>query len=248
MNPTALVTGGSKALGFAIASKLCENGYDVAISGVSQKSLVTEALDKLSSAGTKVIYCQGDIGYEKDRGRIVSKLKNDFGRLNLLVNNTEIGPIEKMDPLKASQENFDRLMRINLKGPYFLTQDLTNWMVEQKQKQDSFEATVINIGSILATVVSCNHGDYCISKAGLAMHNKVWAVRLAKYGIPVYEIRPGVTKTEMSSTVIDTHDTLIGEELPGNVAKTVLSLARGDFSYSTGEVILIDNGLKMSRL
>jgi 3-oxoacyl-[acyl-carrier protein] reductase len=256
MNPTALITGGSRGIGFAISLKLCENGYDVAINGVRPESSVTEAMEELRSAGTQVIYCQGDIGSEEDRGRIVSKLKTEYGRLNLLVNNAGVAPKERLDPLKASRESFDRLMRINLKGPYFLTQALAGWMVEQKQQQDSFEATIINIGSISATVVSFNRGDYCISKAGLAMHSKVWAVRLAEYGIPVYEVRPGVIKTDMTSAVTDKYDKLIGEGLtvqprwgyPEDVARAALSLARGDFPYSTGEVIMVDGGLTIPRL
>lgn len=256
MNPTALITGGSRGIGFAIARKLCENGYDVAINGVRPESSVTEAMEELRAAGTQVIYCQGDIGSEEDRARIVTKLKTGFGRLNLLVNNAGVAPKERMDPLKASQESFDRLLRINLKGPYFLTQALANWMVEQKQQQVSFEATIINIGSISATVVSYNRGDYCISKAGLAMHSKVWAVRLAEYGIPVYEVRPGVIKTDMTSAVTDKYDKLIGEGLtvqprwgfPEDVARAALSLARGDFPYSTGEVIMVDGGLTIPRL
>ena len=256
MNPTALITGGSRGIGFAIARKLCEHGYDVAINGVRPESSVTEAMEKLRSAGTQVIYCQGDIGSEEDRTRIVTELKTGFGRLNLLVNNAGVAPKERLDPLKASQESFDRLMRINLKGPYFLTQALAGWMVEQKQQQDSFEATIINIGSISATVVSFNRGDYCISKAGLAMHSKIWAVRLAEYGIPVYEVRPGVIKTDMTSAVTDKYDKLIGEGLtvqprwgyPEDVARAALSLARGDFPYSTGEVIMVDGGLTIPRL
>ncbi len=256
MNPTALITGGSRGIGFAIARKLCENGYDVAINGVRPESSVTEALEELRSAGTQVIYCQGDIGSEEDRDHIVTKLKTEFGRLNLLVNNAGVAPKERLDPLQASQESFDRMIRINLKGPYFLTQALANWMVEQKQKHYSFEATIINIGSISATVVSYNRGDYCISKAGLAMHSKVWAVRLAEYGIPVYEVRPGVIKTDMTSAVTDKYDKLIGEGLtvqprwgyPEDVARAALSLARGDFPYSTGEVIMVDGGLTIPRL
>jgi 3-oxoacyl-[acyl-carrier protein] reductase len=256
MNPAALVTGGSRGIGLAIAKKLCNQGYDVAINGVRGEESVKEVLKELQSIGTRVIYCQGDIGSESDRGRMVRKLKTEFGRLNVLVNNAGVAPKERLDPLNATTESFDRLMRINLKGPYFLTQAIAGWMVEQKKEKDSFEAIIVNIGSISATVVSENRGDYCISKAGLAMHNLVWAVRLAEYGIPVYEVRPGVIRTDMTSAVTEKYDKLIAEGLtiqprwgtPEDVGKAVLSLVKGDFPYSSGEVIMVDGGLTIPRL
>lgn len=256
MNPAALVTGGSRGIGLAISQQLCENGYDVAINGVRDESRVTETLIDLRSYGTKVIYCQGDISSEDDRGRIVKKLQTEFGRLNVLVNNAGVAPKERLDPLNATIESFDRLMRINLKGPYFLTQAIANWMVDQKQNDNSFSGTIVTIGSISATVVSHNRGDYCMSKAALAMHSRVWAVRMAEYGIPVYEIRPGVIQTDMTSGVTDKYDKLIDEGLtvqprwgmPEDVGKAVFSLVKGDFPYSTGEVFMVDGGLTIPRL
>lgn len=256
MNPAALVTGGSRGIGLAIAQLLCENGYDVAINGVREESRVTETLKDLKSHGTEVIYCQGDIGSDDDRDSIVKKLQSKFGRLNVLVNNAGVAPNERLDPLKATAESFDRLMRINLKGPYFLTQAIANWMVDQKQNDNSFTGTIVTIGSISATVVSHNRGDYCMSKAALAMHSRVWAVRMAEYGIPVYEVRPGVIHTDMTSGVTDKYDKLIDEGLtiqprwgmPKDVGKAVLSLVNGDFPYSTGEVFMVDGGLTIPRL
>ncbi|MEX0646861.1 MAG: 3-ketoacyl-ACP reductase [Balneolaceae bacterium] len=256
MNPVALITGGSRGIGLAIARKLCENGYDVAINGVREESAVTKVLEELNSTGSKAIYCRGDIGSEEDRKRIVEDVKSAFGRLNVLVNNAGVAPKDRLDPLQATNESFERVMRINLEGPYFLTQAVANWMVEQKQKKDSFTAVIVNIGSISATVVSPNRGDYCMSKAGLAMHSKIWAVRLAEYGIPVFEVRPGVIKTDMTSAVTDKYDKLIGEGLtvqpkwgyPEDVAKATFSLVSGDFPYSTGEVFMVDGGLTIPRL
>lgn len=256
MNPTALVTGGSRGIGLAIAQKLCNSGYDVAINGVRDEKSIQEVLGDLRSLGTKVIYCRGDIGSDSDRDGIVQKLKTEFGRLNVLVNNAGVAPNQRMDPLKATSESFDRLIRINLKGPYFLTQAIAGWMVDQKKATNDFEGSIINIGSISATVVSPDRGDYCISKAGLAMHNLVWAVRLAEFGIPVYEVRPGVIRTDMTSAVTDKYDRLIAEGLtiqprwgtPDDVGKAVLSLVRGDFPYSSGEVIMVDGGLTINRL
>lgn len=256
MNRTALVTGGSRGIGLAIANKLCKNGYDVAINGVRDEETVSEVLEDLRAAGTHVIYCRGDIGSASDRGEIVDKLKTEFGSLNVLVNNAGVAPNERLDPLQATTESFDRLIRINLKGPYFLTQAIANWMVQQKKQQDTYTGTIVNIGSISATVVSANRGDYCISKAGLAMHSRVWAVRLAEYGIPVYEVRPGVIRTDMTSAVTEKYDKLIAEGLtiqprwgtPDDVGKAVLSLVSGDFPYSSGEVIMVDGGLTIPRL
>ncbi len=256
MNPTAFITGGSRGIGFAIAKKLSENGYDVAINGVRDESSVTDALEELRSTGSEAIYCQGDIGSEQDRERIVDELKSNFSRLNVLVNNAGVAPKERLDPLIATRESYQRVMRINLEGPYFLTQAVANWMVDQKKENDSFPATIVNIGSMSATVVSYNRGEYCISKAGLAMHSKIWAVRLAEFGIPVYEVRPGVIKTDMTSTVTDKYDKLISEGLtvqprwgyPEDVAKATLSLVEGDFPYSTGEVIMVDGGLTIPRM
>lgn len=256
MNPAALITGGSRGIGLAIARKLCKNGYDVAVNGVREESAVTQTLDELRSHETKVIYCQGDIGSAEDRQGIVDKLQSEFGRLNVLVNNAGVTSKERLDPLKATEESFDRLIRINLKGPYFLTQAIANWMAEQKEKQESYSGTIITIGSISATVVSENRGDYCMSKAGLAMHSRIWAVRMAEYGIPVYEVRPGVIRTDMTSAVTDKYDKLIAEGLtiqprwgtPEDIGKAVLSLVSGDFPYSTGEVIMVDGGLTVPRL
>ncbi len=256
MNPAAFVTGGSRGIGLAIAEKLCKQGYDVAINGVRGEESVQEVLEELRSSGTNVIYCQGDIGSDEDRAKIVEKLKREFGRLNVLVNNAGVAPKQRLDPLKASTESFDRLIRINLKGPYFLTQAIAGWMADQKKETADFEGSIINIGSISATVVSPDRGDYCISKAGLAMHNLVWAVRLAEFGIPVYEVRPGVIRTDMTSAVTEKYDKLIAEGLtvqprwgtPDDVGKAVLALVRGDFPYSSGEVIMVDGGLTINRL
>lgn len=256
MNPAALVTGGSRGIGLAIAKKLAENGYDIAINGVREEEKVTDVIEELRTSGTEVIYCQGDIGSTTDRAGIIDRLKSDFGKLNVLVNNAGVAPKERVDPLEATEESFERLMRINLQGPYFLTQSVANWMIQQKRSDSSFSGSIINIGSISATVISQKRGDYCISKAGLAMHSKIWAVRMADYGIPVYEVRPGIIQTDMTSGVVEKYNQLISEGLtvqprwgyPNDVGKAVLSLVKGDFPYSTGEVFMVDGGLTLPRL
>lgn len=256
MNPVALVTGGSRGIGLGISKKLCEDGYNLAFNGVRDEKQVQDVLKKLRSAGTDVIYCQGDISSRADRESIVSEIRSHFGQLNVLVNNVGVAPKERQDPLEATEQSFERVMRINLQGPYFLTQLVANWMVEQKKEDHSFSASIVNIGSISATIVSPNRGEYCMSKAGLAMHSKIWAVRLAEYDISVYEVRPGIIKTDMTSGVVEKYDKLIADGLtvqprwgyPEDVGKAVASLADGDFPYSTGEVIMVDGGLSVQRL
>lgn len=256
MNPVALVTGGSRGIGLAISKKLCKNGYDLAFNGVREESQVQDVLKKLRSTGAEVMYCQGDISSGSDRKSMVSKVRSHFGKLNVLVNNAGVAPKERKDPLEATEESFERVMRINLQGPYFLTQAVAQWMVEQKKEDESFTGSIINIGSISATIVSQNRGEYCLSKAGLAMHNKIWAVRLAEFDIPVFEVRPGIIRTDMTSGVTEKYDELIAGGLtvqrrwgyPEDVGKAVLSLVQGNFPYSTGEVIMVDGGLSLQRL
>jgi len=162
----------------------------------------------------------------------------------------------RADILEATEESYEWVMRINLQGPYFLTQAVANWMIEQQQGQDDFEGCIVNISSISATVASPSRGEYCISKAGVGMATKLWAVRLGEYGIPVYEIRPGVIQSDMTKTVKDKYDKLIGEGLmvqarwglPMDVGKAAAMLVRGDVAYSTGQVIMVDGGMTLQRL
>lgn len=256
MKPVALITGGSRGIGLGIAKKLAENGYNVAINGVRGADRVQDVLEELKSTGAEAVYCQGDISSGSDRDSVIAKVRSHFGRLNVLVNNAGVAPKERQDPLEATEESFERVIRINLQGPYFLTQSVARWMVEQKEDDDSFAGSIINIGSISATFVSPNRGEYCISKAGVAMHSKIWAVRLAEFDIPVFEVRPGIIKTDMTSAVEEKYDRLIAEGLtvqprwgyPEDVGKAVLSLVQRDFPYSTGEVIMVDGGISLQRL
>jgi 3-oxoacyl-[acyl-carrier protein] reductase len=217
---------------------------------------VGEPIQKLKDLGAEVCYCQGDIGSTEARAAMLAKVKETFGKLNILVNNAGVAPKERLDILEASEESYAHVMDTNLKGPYFLTQAAANWMIEQKAaNKDSFYA-IINMGSISATVASVNRGEYCVAKAGIAMMNSLFAARLGEYDIPVYEVRPGVTKTDMTSGVTEKYDKLISEGLcvtprwgfPEDVGKAVASLAEGNFPYSTGQVIMVDGGLTLPRL
>jgi 3-oxoacyl-[acyl-carrier protein] reductase len=183
-------------------------------------------------------------------------VKERFGALHVLVNNAGVAPKERLDLLEATEESFDYVVGTNLKGPYFLSQAAARWMVEQKQSDEGSFFAIINVGSISSTVVSVNRGEYCVAKAGLSMMSALFAARLGEYGIPVYELRPGVTRTDMTAGVTEKYDKLIAEGLcvtrrwgtPEDVGMAAASLATGRFPYSTGQVIQIDGGLTLPRL
>ena len=256
MNKTALITGGSRGIGFGIAECLAREGFDLAINGVRDERHVKQSLDKLKSYGVQVIYCQGDISSQKSREAIINKVKKEFGQLNVLVNNAGVAPRERNDILVATEESFDFVVDTNLKGTYFLTQLAANWMVEQKKLDTEFEGCLINVTSVSSTVASVNRGEYCIAKAGLSMVTKLYAARLGEYGIPVYEIQPGVIQTDMTAGVQEKYDKLFREGLavqqrwglPEDIGKAAAALARGDLPYSTGQVIMVDGGLTLQRL
>lgn len=254
----ALVTGGSRGIGLGIARCLATEGYDLVICGVRAEDQVQDTLAELraiSAADADVLYCQADVSDGRARARLLSATRERFGRLHVLVNNAGVAPKVRADILEASEESYDRVMDINLKGPYFLTQAVANWMIEQKADPD-FQGCIINVSSMSATVASPSRGEYCISKAGVSMATQLWAVRLGEHDIPVYEVRPGVTMTDMTRVVKEKYDKLIAEGLtiqprwgyPEDVGKAVAMLARGDLPYSTGQVIMVDGGLTLARL
>lgn len=252
----ALVTGGSRGIGLGIALALAEEQCDLAIMGLRSEEEVLPALNELHLRGANVLYCRGDVADREARAATLDAIRERFERLDVLVNNAGIAPRVRADILEASEESFDRVMEVNLKGPYFLTQAVANWMIAQKRENETFEGCIVNISSISATVASPDRGEYCISKAGVSMATRLWAVRLAEFGIHVYEVRPGVIQTDMTSTVKEKYDRLIAEGLtlqprwgyPEDVGKAVAALVRGDFPYSTGQVIMIDGGLTIPRL
>ena len=256
MNPVAFVTGGSRGIGFGIAQALAQEGFDVAINGMRPEAAVTDTLNQLKSFGTDAIYCQGDIASTEARQQMIEQIKQHYGRLNVLVNNAGVAPKERNDILDATEESYEYVMKTNLQGPYFLTQTVANWMVEQRQSDNKFVAYIINISSISATIASVNRGEYCVSKAGMSMMTLLFATRLGEYGIPVYEVRPGITKTDMTSGVTDKYDQLIENGLcvqprwgyPEDIGKAVVALAKGYFPYSTGQVIMVEGGLTLPRL
>ena len=256
MTKIALVTGGSRGIGFAIADMLARSGYDLAINGVRRQDEIGDKLVALREHKVRVTYCQGDIGIQGDRKKILSAATGELGPLNLLVNNAGVAPRERKDVLDIEESDFDYLVDINLKGTFFLTQAVAKQMVSEKQKDGAFNACIITISSISAEVASTNRGEYCISKAGLGMVTNLMAVRLAEWNIPVFEIRPGIIETDMTAGVKEKYDKLIGEGLtlqprwgkPEDVARVVASIAKGDMPYTTGQVIYVDGGLMVRRL
>jgi NAD(P)-dependent dehydrogenase (short-subunit alcohol dehydrogenase family) len=252
----ALVTGGGRGIGLGIAEALADSGFDLAINGMRSAEQVTEAIDAIHERGAQVHYCRGDVSLSADRQAIVDQLRNRFGRLDVLVNNAGVAPTVRADILEATEESFDRVLGINLKGPYFLTQLVGRWMIEQRKANAKFNGAIVNVSSVSATEASVNRGDYCISKAGLAMATQLWSHRLAEYGIAVYEVRPGVIRTDMSAPVAEKYDRLLAAGLtvenrwgmPDDVGRAVAMLARGELTYATGNVLNIDGGLTIRRL
>ena len=281
MSKVALVTGGSRGIGFGIAEKLAAEKWDLVINGVREESAVTEPLAALRKHGVRVGYARGDVGSAEGRAAILAATRAfcrsllaeglEPGRkagdapasglpapasINLLVNNAGVAPKVRADLLETSEESYDYVMDTNLRGVFFLTQHFARDMVAAKQANPKFAATIINITSISATVVSINRGEYCIAKAGLSMLSQLFATRLGADGIPVYEVRPGVIKTDMTAGVTDKYDKLIAGGLcvqprwgfPEDIGRSVAALARGEFPFSTGQVIMVDGGLTIPRL
>jgi 3-oxoacyl-[acyl-carrier protein] reductase len=272
MNKVALVTGGSRGIGFGIAEKLAAEKWDLVINGVREESAVAEPLAKLRSYGVRVGYARGDIGSTDGRAAILaatrafcgSELARDGSPSGLrsqvsgflLVNNAGVAPKVRADLLETSEESYDYVVGTNLRGVFFLTQAFARDMVAAKKADPGFSGCIINITSISATVVSINRGEYCIAKAGLSMMSQLFATRLGADGIPVYEVRPGVIKTDMTAGVTAKYDDLISKGLcvqprwgfPEDIGKAVAGLARGDFPFSTGQVVMVDGGLTIPRL
>lgn len=256
MKRVALITGGSRGIGFGVAQELARSDFDVVINGRRDASDVADAIKTLETLGAKVLYCRADVASREDHASMLASIKKTFGRLDVLVNNAGVAPDVRADILDAGEESFDRLIRINLRGPYFLTQAASTWMVEQKHGDANFKGVIVNVSSVSATVASVNRGDYCISKAGVAMATQLWAVRLAEFGIDVFEVRPGIIATDMTSGVTEKYDKLIAGGLtlekrwgtPQDVGRAVSVLARGELSYATGQVIIVDGGLTNQRL
>ena len=255
MDKSALITGGSRGIGLGIAEALGKRGYRLAINGVRDEDEVSQQLDHLRQL-TDVVYCQGNIGNLRDHKGIVAKALTKFNTIDVLVNNAGVAPKNRKDILELDEESFDRLMDINLKGTFFLTQLVAQQMLAAKKSNDKYSPSIITITSMSAEVASINRAEYCMSKAALSMMTKLFATRLAEADIPVYEVRPGIIETDMTAGVREKYDKLINDGLtlekrwgtPADIGKIVAALASGSIPYATGQVIAADGGLTIRRL
>jgi 3-oxoacyl-[acyl-carrier protein] reductase len=256
-HPVAIITGASRGIGRAIALALATQKFNCIVNYASNAGAAEEVKKLITAQGGRAHVVRADVSIAGDRQKLLDETLDAFGRVDLLVNNAGVAPLERTDLLDATEESFDRLMNINLKGPYFLTQLIARHMIELVQEGRVKSPKIINITSVSAYAVSVNRGDYCITKAGLAMMTQLYAARLAEFGINVYEVRPGVIETDMTGPVKAKYDALIFEEdltpikrwgKPEDVAAAVAAIAQDAFPFSTGEVINVDGGYHVRRL
>jgi 3-oxoacyl-[acyl-carrier protein] reductase len=301
VNPVALITGASRGIGRGIALELARSGHDLVINYAGNAEAAVRTAADCRAAGSEAGHdiraepCQADISVAADRERLIGFTRSAFGRLDLLVNNAGVAPAVRADLLEATEASFDRLLAVNVKGPYFLTQLAARWMIEQFQPGPAGEPeaptvavqsttavlpassaevrppscvlhpppspglrcpSIVTVTSISTYTASVNRGDYCVSKAALAMLTPLYAARLAEFGIRVYEIRPGIIATDMTGPVREKYDTLIREGLtplrrwgqPEDIGRAVAAIAAGALPFSTGEVINVDGGFHLRRL
>ncbi|MEE1320546.1 MAG: 3-ketoacyl-ACP reductase [Acutalibacteraceae bacterium] len=243
----AVVTGGSRGIGKGIAEALLDKGFTVIVTA-RNKGTEIEELEK--AYNEKVYFVPCDISRDEDRKNLLSFVKENFGKLDLLVNNAGVAPRERKDILEITPEDFDYLTDINLKGTFFVTQELTPLLIQNEKSR------IVNISSMSAYTASVNRGEYCISKAGISMITKLFAAKLAEYGVSVIEIRPGIIETDMTSKVKEKYEKLIAEGItpikrmgtPDDVAKCVISVAEGNLDFCTGTVIDCDGGFNVRHL
>jgi NAD(P)-dependent dehydrogenase (short-subunit alcohol dehydrogenase family) len=255
--PAALVTGASRGIGRGIALALAAAGHDVVVTYARNAEAAAAVREEISKHGVRAHLAAGDISVAADRAALVDSAYAAFGRIDLLVNNAGVAPDPRADLLAATEESFDRLVGINLKGPYFLTQLVANRMIEQLSAGEIDRPKIVTISSMSAYTASVDRGDYCVTKAGLAMMTQLYAARLAEHGITVYEIRPGIIATDMTGAVKAKYDRLIHEDgilplrrwgRPDDVGRAVVAIAQDLLPYSTGQVIDVDGGFHLRTL
>jgi NAD(P)-dependent dehydrogenase (short-subunit alcohol dehydrogenase family) len=248
----ALVTGGSRGIGRGICVELARHGYAMAINYAGNEAAARETRELLG-ADALTLLCQGDVSKSSDRERLVNDVLAQWGRIDLLVNNAGVTSIGRKDLLEAPEESWDRVLGVNLKGPFFLTQRVAREMIRLLPRLS--QPAIVNISSLSAYAASTDRGDYCISKSGLSMATQLFALRLAEFGIRVFEIRPGLIETDMTASVHDHYAELIRQGLtpirrwgtPADVARAVVALVSGALPFSTGDVLHIDGGFHVRR-
>ena len=248
--PVALVTGASRGIGRGIAAELAKSGWRVGINYASNAEAAQETLRLVRRNGGSGAVLQGDVAQAPDRKRLLDNVREHFGRLDALVNNAGVAPQTRADLLETSEESYDRVMDINLKGPFFLTQLAAREMIAQRQAGRIARGYIVNISSISAYAASINRGEYCLSKSGLGMLTALFAARLAGEEIGVFEVRPGITATDMTGPVKAKYDRLIAEGItpirrwgtPQDIGRCVAAILGGAFPFSTGQVFDVDGG------
>jgi len=252
--PRALITGAGRGIGRAIAWALAESGHDVVVNDLAEDAAARETLDGIAGRGARAAFLAGDIADLAGHPRLIERACAAFGALEVLVNNAGISVRRRGDMLDVTPESYDELMAVNLRGPFFLTQAVARrWLAEERADRPR---TIINVSSANAEMVSVERAEYCLSKTGLAMMTKLFAVRLAEAGIAVFEIRPGVIRTDMTAVAKERYDGLIAGGLtpirrwgePDDVGRVAAALATGAFRFSTGEAFHVDGGLHIHRL
>ena len=247
-----IVTGGARGIGLGISKAFAAEGYNISVSGTRPEEDVADVIKELTQGGAKVQYVQSNVAIKEDREKLLAKTLECFGRVDVLVNNAGVAPKTRLDLLETTEESFDHVMDINMKGAFFLTQLVANQMITQKNDI----ARIINISSISADTASINRGEYCISKAAMSMVTSLFADRLASLGIRVFEVRPGIIKTDMTAAVTEKYEKMIGDGLtpikrmgqPEDIASVVVSLCRKEFDFCTGNIINVDGGFHIRRL
>lgn len=253
MAGVALITGGTRGIGLGIARALAAEGWRLALCGVRPDDSVRELVETFDG---RAAYIRADVGNAADRARLVEFVASRYGSVQALVNNAGRAPRVRADLLEAAEDSFEELLRINLQGPYFLTQAIARQMIARQAAEPGFAPSIVFVTSVSAEMASVMRGEYCVSKAGLAMAARLFAVRLAAARIPVFEVRPGIIATDMTAVVKDVYDARIADGLvperrwgqPDDVGRVVAALVRGDAPYATGSVIHVDGGLALPRL
>jgi len=259
--PVAFITGASRGIGRGVAIELARNGYDIAgssrvVDSRNTESGILEVKRRVEESGAACLPVQGDVSILEDHQRMIRTVVDHFGRIDLLVNNAGVAPEQRLDVLETTPESFDRVLSINSRGPFFLTQQVARQMVTQVQSAPGIKPKIVFITSVSVYMSSPSRAEYCLSKAALSMAAAIFADRLSEYGINVYEVRPGIIKTDMTSAVQAKYDRLIEDGLipqgrwglPADVGKAVVALVSGGFEYSTGAVIEVSGGMNIQRL
>jgi 3-oxoacyl-[acyl-carrier protein] reductase len=255
--PVAVITGASRGIGRAIAISLASEGYDIAAIARSTDSEGIKILNsEVEKRGAEFFPIGLDISCTTGQTEVVSNILERYGRIDFLVNNAGVAPLQRNDLLEMTEESYNRVMNINLRGPFFFSQKIAKEMIWLKDQLSDYKPVIVFITSVSAILSSANRAEYCISKAGLSMASSIFADRLSRENIRVYEIRPGIIDTDMIMKVRDKYDKMIDEGrvpqkrwgIPEDIGKAVASIARGDWDFSTGMVFEISGGLNIHKL